>query len=526
MSLTANILAVGGGGGSSTAGFPGGGGGGQVVSATSQTLSLSSYNVTVGSGGGVSANGSSSTFGSIVTAVGGVTSSGNPGNGGASGSGNAGGSPGTNAGGGGGGNGTVGSGGSGSDNGGNGGNGTSNSTSGSAVIYGGGGGGSGFSSVGSGGTGGGGNAGIPGTPNTGGGAGSASTGGSGIIIVSIATSSIFPATISITGTGNTTTTSGSNTIYTFITSGTFTITYPTTRYWVSGTGNWDASTTTNWAYSTGGTGQNAPVPTSTNAVFFDGNSGGGIVTITATSNCINLTTTGFTGTITGSSALNIYGSMTLSSGITFSYSGALSFLSTTIGQTITTAGKTLPAVNFNGSGGAWTLQDNWTASSISLNTGSLTTNNVNISTVSFGTSGTLILGSSTITLTGTGVIWIGGGTLTSGTSTIVISDTSSSSKTFTGAGLTYYNLTFTGGTGVNIIQGSNTFNALGITTPPSTINFTAGTTQTVNAFNVTGTAGNLNILQSTSSGSTWYLASANQISIDYVSLQDSHAVFL
>lgn len=284
---------------------------------------------------------------------------------------------------------------------------------------------------------------------------------------------------------------------------------PTTRYWVGGTGTWDNSATTHWAYTSGGS-SGAVAPTSAETVFFDSNSGGGTVTIGANVNVGSLTTTGFTGVITGSYNITDYGSLTLTTGIFSSYTGTLTFAATTTGFTITGASNNLGTVVFNGSGGGWTLQDNWSAISVTL------------------TAGTLVASSQTITLTGTGTVWTGGATFTAGTSTIVISDTSSSSKTFAGANLTYNNLTFTGGTGVHIITGSNTFNAIAITTPPSTIQFTAGTTTTMSSsgFNVSGTAGNLNVLQSTSNGSAWNLAQSftGNVVCDYISLQDSHVI--
>jgi hypothetical protein len=45
-------------------------------------------------------------------------------------------------------------------------------------------------------------------------------------------------------------------------------------------------------------------------------------------------------------------------------------------------------------------------------------------------------------------------------------------------------------------------------------------------FNVSGTAGNLNVLQSTSAGSAWYLAQSftGNVVCDYISLQDSHVI--
>src|ERR1035437_656430 len=270
------------------------------------------------------------------------------------------------------------------------------------------------------------------------------------------------------------------------------------RYWVGGTANWDALSTSNWAYVSGGT-TGASVPTSSNQVFFDANSGNGTVTVTATANCSNLNLTGYTGTFAGSSTLNCAGNLTLSSGMTNSYTGAFTMTSTTIGKTVTTSGKTIPAITFNGVGGGWTFQD-------ALNClGAVTITN-----------GTVNLGSFIHILSSTGTVWSNSGTVNSNTSTIKLTNASSSAKTFAGGGSTYNNLEIFGaGTGAYTITGSNTFNDFKIDTPPHTVNFTASTTQKVSTFTVSGTAGNLNVLQSTSSGTQWGLSSSNQISVDY-----------
>jgi len=281
------------------------------------------------------------------------------------------------------------------------------------------------------------------------------------------------------------------------------------RYWVGGTGNWYASTTTHWSATSGGVGGYS-VPTSSFPVVFDANSGVGTVTISATANCQNLTCTGYTGTLTGSSALNVYGSMTLVNTMTYSVTGTLTFAATSTGMTITTAGQTLVIVVFNGVGGGWIFQDTPTiTTSITLMNGALNLN------------------ATTAILQGTGTVWSASPTfsLTCGTSTIKLTDASSSSKTFAGGGLTYNNLWLTGsGTGAFIITGSNTFQDFKCDTPPHTIQFTAGTTQTLATFTVNGTAGNLMTLQSTSAGSSWYLkqSGVSIINCDYLSLQDSH----
>lgn len=282
-SVTAKVLAVGGGGGggaSSNADISGaGGGGGEVIENDAITLTNGDViTVTVGGGGASGTVGTDTTFGALVTASGGgagaapgavggngasggggggTISSDTPEAGGTATAGHDGGAGGASSigtsasSGGGGGAGAIGTGGAvgtGANsvaNGVAGGAGTSNSLSGSAVTYGGGGGSGGAHSGnavtatgGSGGSGGGGaggnsgttsgSGGTAGTANTGGGggggggtAGGASTtggaGGSGIVIISVPTGYI-------TATGGTKTTVGGNDIWTFTSSGTFTVT--------------------------------------------------------------------------------------------------------------------------------------------------------------------------------------------------------------------------------------------------------------------------------------------------------------
>lgn len=135
------------------------------------------------------------------------------------------------------------------------------------------------------------------------------------------------------------------------------------RFWVGGSANWDASTTTNWSTTSGGAG-GASVPTSADNVIFDGlsNATAYTVTITATANCLDMTwalpgTSGVP-TLAGSAALNIFGSLTNVTGLVWSCTGALTFSATSVGKTITSAGVSYQgAINFNGAGGEWTLQD-------------------------------------------------------------------------------------------------------------------------------------------------------------------------
>jgi hypothetical protein len=230
----------------------------------------------------------------------------------------------------------------------------------------------------------------------------------------------------------------------------------------------------------------------TAAINFNITAGSDTVSITSNSAIQNLNATGFSGTLSFLSG-SIYGSLTLVSGITWTNTGTLTFRSTSSGQTITTAGKTIDTLTFNGVGGAWTLQDNLTVSSgITLTNGSLTTNDKTVNATTFTSSNanvrTLNLGSSTINLSSTGNVWNLGTTtnLTFNSGTSQINLTGSTFPDFLGGGLTYYNLNFSNSPSAQI-TGNNTFNTLSFSTLTSTAALElTGTTQTVTNFNVDG----------------------------------------
>src|SRR5262249_37995777 len=77
--------------------------------------------------------------------------------------------------------------------------------------------------------------------------------------------------------------------------------FSASKFWVGGTGTWDAVTTTHWATSSGGAGGTS-VPSSADTVTFDGNSGGGTVTLNfgGTITIQSLTLGAFTGTFDNS----------------------------------------------------------------------------------------------------------------------------------------------------------------------------------------------------------------------------------
>lgn len=86
------------------------------------------------------------------------------------------------------------------------------------------------------------------------------------------------------------------------------------RYWVGGTGTWDASDTTHWASASNGAGgQSAPVAADT--VVFDNLSGAGTVTVVGTMTVSSIICQTHTGTLDfASSNMTTTGSVTISGG--------------------------------------------------------------------------------------------------------------------------------------------------------------------------------------------------------------------
>jgi hypothetical protein len=204
------------------------------------------------------------------------------------------------------------------------------------------------------------------------------------------------------------------------------------RFWVGGTGTWDAADTTFWAATSGGAGGQS-VPTSADTVTFDGSSGGGTVTVNhASLNVVSITCGAFTGTLDFSANDN---NITITGTAGFSGSGA--------------GTRTI-----NLGDGTWTLSATSGGSLWNMGTTTNLTFNANGSTIAF---------------TGNA--------------------TSASIRGFLGGGLTYNVFSISAGAaGVNI-TGANTFATLNAAAP-TTLIFPASVTNTItNAFTWTGTSG-------------------------------------
>ena len=143
------------------------------------------------------------------------------------------------------------------------------------------------------------------------------------------------------------------------------------RYWVLGTGSWNTTSTLRWSATSGGP-AGASAPTSNDRVFFNGSSGGGTCTLTATVTCLSIDTTGYNGIIQfgtvngllcGSNA-GVASTCVIASTTTLAGSGSsgyIQFGGNTGGNTLSfnpiISGSQLFQVRFNGSSinTAWTI---------------------------------------------------------------------------------------------------------------------------------------------------------------------------
>lgn len=144
------------------------------------------------------------------------------------------------------------------------------------------------------------------------------------------------------------------------------------RYWVGGTGTWYATSTTNWSETSGGVG-GASAPTSLDDVYFDsGSDAGATFTVTLGTGAVckdfNVGSTSSLDrsmTLAGTS-VGVYGSLLFPvSNLICTYTGSIEFLSSILGNTITTNGTVVKSITINSSTGGWTLGSSLLGSSAS-----------------------------------------------------------------------------------------------------------------------------------------------------------------
>lgn len=252
----------------------------------------------------------------------------------------------------------------------------------------------------------------------------------------------------------------------------------------------------------------------------------------------NLDFTGFSGTYAQSSIFHgLYGDLTFSPTMTSTTTtGTLVFINTTNTAVIRSNGH-ISGIRIQVCGPV-TLGDAYTSNvstgfSVGTNTGNgvrsgnFNTGGYNLTLQSFVSNGssplTVSLGSSNVTITGSGSAWSIQSVTTINAGTSTISMTSASAKTFAGFTRTYYKLN-QGGAGALTVTGANSFNDITATTRPSTVTLPSSTTTTVSNFTLSGTAGNLVTLNSSTAGTAATLSkSSGTVTVSYLSIRDSTA---
>jgi len=311
---------------------------------------------------------------------------------------------------------------------------------------------------------------------------------------------------------------------------------PKTVYWnlAGGALGWTA---TAWATSSGGIPavNNFPLAQDT-AVFDNTGSVTGTIVIDSSINIgtfdASLRTSAMTLT---ANTCSVYGDWKFGTGVTStSFTAAISFQKNGT-QTITSNGVQFGCpVTINHPSGTVQLADALSLNSartlaIAAGTFDAVTYNVTIGFFSNTvTTNTLKMGSGTWTLSGTGTVWNIASSWQPivGTSTIVLSDTSTAARTFISGGSYYNKLTIGGTTGTSTltINGGPTFGELASTkTVAHTILLQTNGTTTVGKWSVTGSAGN--IVTITGGGTAGLpvnliIAGPANTGIDYLSLRD------
>lgn len=321
----------------------------------------------------------------------------------------------------------------------------------------------------------------------------------------------------------------------------FTFTGAVTRYWVGDGGNW--SDTSHWSASSGGaSGATMPLPQDT--AVFDANSfssGGQTVTVERPRLCADINFTGVDNTPTWALTVDtsIYGSLTMVADMALTQTTNFRLKGRGT-STLTSGGQAFPAsVVQQCPGGVVNLGDDFlqnggtTGRNYNHIWGTLNVGAHNFTCVAYSTNNsnvrTLTMGSGTWTLTGTGTVMnlatTTNLTMSATTAIIVISEASTTSKTFQTGGLTYGTFRPTGDN--IIIVGSPTFAAFNLNNAGMTtgLKCTSGITVTITGnFTNNGSAGNLTKLLSVTGGSAHNLSkAAGVVDCDYMSIQDSAA---
>ena len=310
------------------------------------------------------------------------------------------------------------------------------------------------------------------------------------------------------------------------------VTFPAAKtvYWnLAGTQNWRD---TAWATSSGGTPALNNFPLAQDTAVFDDTGAAGTVTLQSFNiGTMNMSARTSAMTLTTSSnSPKVYGNWLFGTGVT----------STSTAGTITFSGGGTSTITSNGISFGCPVTIDYVTGTVQLadalvldSTRTLTLNSGTFDAVTYNvtvglfniptlSTKTFKMGSGTWTLTSAGNAWsIGnstGLTFYKGTANILLSDTSTTARSFIGAGLSYNKLTIGGATGTSTltISGSNQFTELASTKTVAHTIALGTTTQTFGKWSVTGTVGNVVTL--TGTGVSHILAGACTDSVDYLAM--------
>jgi hypothetical protein len=236
---------------------------------------------------------------------------------------------------------------------------------------------------------------------------------------------------------------------------------------------------------------------------------------------------------TGSNCIPATTSLNLT-GLVLWVTGTFTNLSATLigSGTISGAGNAaMAALTINHSGTTTVSGGTLRASSITFTQGTINLGSSSLTTGTFSSSGTAVRTITgpggpvaSITVENAGTSWnVTNGTNFTG-SGYFIRMASDSPKTFAGGGGSYGTLRQYGvSTGVLTVTGSNSFTDIEANQVPATIRFTAGTTQTLADFTLSGTAGNLVTMNSLTPGVQFTLTKpSGTVVVNYLNIQDSN----
>ena len=310
------------------------------------------------------------------------------------------------------------------------------------------------------------------------------------------------------------------------------ITFPAAKtvYWnLAGSQNWSAN---GWAPSSGGSPAVNEFPLAQDTAVFDQAGSAGTVTVqTFNVGAVDMSARTTVMTLSGSGAPTNYGDWAFGTGVTSSNTGTITFAGRST-STITSNGITFGCpISISCVTGTVQLADALAlnaARTLTLASGTFdaVSYNVTAGRHSYAVSGTTLkMGSGTFTASGTGNVWSVSGSITfyKDTANILLSDTSTTARTFQGGGLSYNKLTIGGATGASTltILSSNQFTELASTkTVAHTVRFAANQ-GTIDTWSITGSAGNVVTVDSSAAGTRRTFNLTNVTSgINYLAVRD------